>query len=167
MSVLIYWNYRVRWCWKIFQEYGKEFWKANLEKKPGKGSRQSTIIPALSTETASRLENFVTNTYCWKCQTIFGTNLLYQFLESLEGMLQQLTMSFCPINMKIIQPPSSMETAYRLISWPIVTMRLTWDSSRWFWSRNWSKVVIREAAEPKKLKRLHGIIKTNCSNSSC
>ena len=54
------------------------------------GSKQRRIIPTKSTKQSSRSRRDIfTNISRWTCQTtIFGTNLLWQCLEILEGMSQ-------------------------------------------------------------------------------
>ena len=94
---------------KSFKSAAKSVGKPTLKKQLGKGSRgpkgavgvreggskQRRIIPTTSTKQSSRSRrDTFTNISRWSCQTtIFGTNLLWQCLEILDGKSQLLTMS--------------------------------------------------------------------------
>ena len=85
---------------KSFKSAAKSVGKQTLKKQLGEGSRsggskQKRIIPTKSTEQSNRSRRDIfTKISRWTCQTkIFGTNLLWQCLEILEGKSQLLTMS--------------------------------------------------------------------------
>ena len=63
----------------------KSVGKQTLKKKLGSGSKQRIIIPTKSTKQSSRSRRDIfANISRWSCQTtIFGTNLLWQCLETL------------------------------------------------------------------------------------
>ena len=75
---------------KSFKSAAKSVGKKTLKKQLGEGKKQRRIIPAKSTKQSSRSRRDIfTNIPRWTCQTtIFGTNLLWQFLEILEGKSQ-------------------------------------------------------------------------------
>ena len=105
---------------KSFKSAAKSVGKQTLKKQLMEGSRrrmggnkQRTIIPTKSTKQYSRSRRDIfTNISRWSSQTtIFGTNLLWQCLEILEGKSQLLTM-YCPhMNKKLILLPHLMKTA--------------------------------------------------------
>ena len=90
---------------KNFKTAAKSVAKQTLRKQFGEvsrrwtgGSKQRIIIPAKSTKQSSRTRRDIfTNISRRSCryQPIFGTNLLWQCLEILEGKSQLLAMS-CP-----------------------------------------------------------------------
>ena len=105
---------------KPFKLAAKSVGKQTLKTQLGEGSRrqmggskQRKIIPTKSTKQSSRSRRgFFTNISRWSCQTtVFGTNLLWQCLEILEGKSQLLTMSCLRMNEKFIQLPHLMKTA--------------------------------------------------------
>ena len=98
---------------KSFKSAAKSVGKQTLKKLLGSGSKQRRIISKKSSKQSSRSRRDVfTNIYRWSCQTtIFGTDLLWQRLETLEGKSQLLTMSCPRMNKKIIQLPQVMKTA--------------------------------------------------------
>ena len=75
-------------------------------------NKQRTIIPTKATKQSSRSRRDIfTNFQRWLHQTtFFGTNLLWQCLEILEGKTQLLTMSCPRMNKKFIQLPRLMKT---------------------------------------------------------
>ena len=82
---------------KNFKTAAKSVRRQNLRKQLGEGSRRRTagskqrrIIPTKSPKQSSWSQRDIfTNISRWSCQTtIFGTNLLWQCLEILEGMSQ-------------------------------------------------------------------------------
>ena len=99
-----------------FKTAAKSVLKQTLKKQLGEVSRErsaSRIIQTKSTEqfSLSRRDMF-TIISRWSCQkTIFGTNLLWQCLEILEGKSQLLTMSCPRMDNKVIQLPHVMKTA--------------------------------------------------------
>ena len=122
------------------------------------GSRKNTtsrIIPTKSTKQSSWSRGDIfTNISRWTCRTtIFGTNLLWQCLEILEGKSQLLTMSCPRINNKSVQLPQLMKTAESLNFKGIGTYTLTWDSLFWHWSWNLSKDVVTILTKVRKRKR--------------
>ena len=75
-----------------FKTAAKSVRKQTLKKQLGEGNRYRTasrLIPTKSTKqfSASRRDIFK-NISRWSCQTIFGTNLLWQCLENLGGKSQ-------------------------------------------------------------------------------
>ena len=98
---------------KSFKSAAKSVGKKTVKKQLGSGNKQRRIIPTKSTKQSSRSQRDIfTNISRWSCRTtIFGTNLLWQCLEILEGKSQLLTM-FCPrVNKKFILLPHLMKTA--------------------------------------------------------
>ena len=100
---------------KNFKTGAKSVGKQTLRKQLGEGSRKRTtsrIIPTKSTKQSSRSRrDLFTNVSRWTCRTtIFGTKLLWQCLEILEGKSQLLTMSCPRMNKKFIQIPHLMKT---------------------------------------------------------
>ena len=103
---------------KSFKSAAKSVGKQTPKKQLGEGShrggsKQKRIIPTKSTKQSSRSRRDIfTNISRWTCQaTFFGTNLLWQCLEILEGKSQLLTMSCPHMNKKFIQLPHLMKTA--------------------------------------------------------
>ena len=105
---------------KNFKTAAKSVGRQTLRKQIGEGShrqirgrKQRKIIPLKSTKQSSRSRRDIfTNSSRWSCQTtIFGTNLLWQRLEILEGKSQLLTMSCPRMNKKFIKLPHLMKTA--------------------------------------------------------
>ena len=101
---------------KKFKTAAKSVGGQTLKKQLSDGSRKRTasrVIPTKSTKQISHSRRDIfTNISPSSCQTkIFGTNLLWQCLEILEGKSQLLTMSCLRMNKKFIQPPHSMKTA--------------------------------------------------------
>ena len=75
---------------KNFKTAAKNVGKQTLIKQLESGSKQRKIIPTKSTKQSSwSRRDIFTNISRWSCQTtIFGTNLLWQCLEILEGKSQ-------------------------------------------------------------------------------
>ena len=99
-----------------FKTTAKSVEKKTLKKQMGEGSKKrpaSRVIPTKPTKQISRSRRDIfTNISRWSCQTtIFGTNLLWQCLETLEGKSQLLTMTYPHINKKFVQLPHLMKTA--------------------------------------------------------
>ena len=74
------------------QTLKKQFWEGSRRRKGTagvrqEGSKQRRILPTKSTKPSSRSRRDIfSNIFRWSCQTtIFGTNLLWQWLEILEG----------------------------------------------------------------------------------
>ena len=99
--------------------------RQTLRKQLGEGSSRRTgssrkrsaskIIPTKSAKQISRSQRDIfTNISHSSCRVIFGTKLLWQFLEILEGKSQLLMMSCRPMNKKSILPPHSMKAAKSL-----------------------------------------------------
>ena len=87
-------------------------WAVDVRQGGGRKRTASRVIPTKSTKQISRSRRDIfTNISRWWCQTILGTNLLWQCLEILEGRSQLLTMSCPRVNKKFIQLPHSMKTA--------------------------------------------------------
>ena len=89
---------------KIFKTAPKSVGRQTLRKQLGSGSGKrsaSRFIPTKSAkQTSWSRRNVITNISLESCRVVFGTNLLSQFLEMLEGKSQQLTMSCRPTNKK-------------------------------------------------------------------
>ena len=105
---------------KNFKTAAKSVGRQTLRKQLGEGShrqirgrKQRKSIPTKSTKQSSRSRRDIfTNISRWSCQTtIFGTNLLWQCLEILEGKSQLLTMSCPHMNKKFIQLLHLIKTA--------------------------------------------------------
>ena len=100
---------------KSFKTAAKSVGKQTLKKQLGElnRSKQRRINPTKSTKQSSRSQRDIfSNISRWSCQTrTFGTNLLWQCLEILEGNFQLLTMSCPRTNKNIIQLPHLMKTA--------------------------------------------------------
>ena len=100
---------------KSFKTAAKSVGKKTLKKPLGERSRskQRRIKRTKSTKQSSRSRRDIfTNISLSSCQTtIFGTNLLWQCLEILEGKSQMLTMSYPRMNKKFIQLPHLMKSA--------------------------------------------------------
>ena len=75
---------------KNFKTAAKSAGKQTLKKQLASGNKQRRIIPTKSTKQSIRSRRDIfTNISRWSCQTtIFGTNLLWQCLEILEGKSQ-------------------------------------------------------------------------------
>ena len=97
---------------KSFKWAAKIVGKQTLKKQLGSGNKQRRIIPTKYTKQSSRPRRGVfTNISLWSCQTtFFGTNLLWQCLEILEGKSHLLTMSCPRMNKRLIQLPHLMKT---------------------------------------------------------
>ena len=95
---------------------GKQTLKKRLDegnRKRQGGSKQRRIFPTKTTKQSSRSQREIfTNIFRLSCQTtFFGTNLLWQCLEILEGKSQLLTMSCRRMNKNFIQLHHLMKTA--------------------------------------------------------
>ena len=77
---------------KNFKTAAKSVGKQTLKKQLGEESRKRTesrVIPTKSTKQISRSRRDIfTNISRRSCQTVYGTNLLWQCLEILEGKYQ-------------------------------------------------------------------------------
>ena len=77
---------------KIIKTAAKSVGRQTLRKQFGSGSRKrsaSRVIPTKSAKQISRSRRDIfTTTSHYSCRVIFGTNLLWQFLEILEGKSQ-------------------------------------------------------------------------------
>ena len=74
---------------KIFRSAAKNLGRYTLKKQLGSCSKQRTVIPTKFCNSASQsYRDLLTNISRSSCRTIFGTNLLCWFLETLEGKSQ-------------------------------------------------------------------------------
>ena len=77
---------------KNFKTAAKSLGRQTLRKQFGSGSRKTSagrFIPTKSAKQISRSRRDIfTNISHYSCRVIFGTNLLWQFLETLEGKSQ-------------------------------------------------------------------------------
>ena len=89
--------------------------RQTLREQLGSGSRKgssSRVIPTKSAKQISRSRREIfTNISHLSCRVIFGTNLLWQFLEIFEGKSQYLTMSSRSMNKESFLLPHLMKTA--------------------------------------------------------
>ena len=94
-----------------------------LRKQLGYGSREksaSRVIPKKSEEQTNRSPiDIITNIFEYSCRTIFGTNLLWRFLEFFGEKFQLLTMSCRPTNIKL----SNWSTRWKSHRFSILTDR--------------------------------------------
>ena len=74
---------------KIFKTAAKSVGRYTLRKQSGSGSRRRTASRVIPTKSAEKNQAVATghfsNTSQYSCRSIFGTNFLWQLLETLEG----------------------------------------------------------------------------------
>ena len=103
---------------KNFKTAAKGVGRQTLRKQVGSGSRKmsaSRVIPTKSAKQISRSRRHISTSISHSsCRVIFGSILLWQFLEILEGKSKLLTMSCRPMNKKSNLLPYSMKTAESL-----------------------------------------------------
>ena len=83
---------------KNFKTAAKSVGRQFLREQLGSGSRKRTASIVISTKSAKQISrsrrDIFTNISHYSCQVVFGTNPLWQFLETLEGKSHEQTFEF-------------------------------------------------------------------------